>query len=229
MVKVKEKASYEINSSRLSINSETSFESDLNVNNADLNVTSRRARKKFGPKENKEETIQLTNTPKLVATTYCCRRAGYYIFNAFFLIFLITSVSLTIFSIDCKLTPNRLQITYTLLLTSVSFKWVVNRSLPTVSYLTSLDQYAIACIFYICLLCFYHSIIGSNSFPDKEYARLIDMWVLITFAVMFFLFHLIIFVKFYLAFNEIKKLKRKEATFLKRVYEQYNQKSMQIF
>ena len=74
-------------------------------------------------------------TPKIVASIYCSRRAGYYMFNAFFLIFLITVSSLTIFSIDCKLPQSRLQTTFTLLLTSISFKWVVNRSLPTVNFM----------------------------------------------------------------------------------------------
>ena len=71
-------------------------------------------------------------TPKIVALTYCCRKSGYYIFNAFFLIFLITVLSLVIFSIDCKLVQNRIQTTCTLLLTSVTFKWTVNRYLPCV-------------------------------------------------------------------------------------------------
>ena len=69
----------------------------------------------------------------------------YYFFNAYFLIFLITVSALTIFSVDCKMPQSRLQTTFTLLLTSVSFKWVINRSLPHVSYLTSLDKYAIVC------------------------------------------------------------------------------------
>ena len=88
-------------------------------------------------------------------------RAGYYLFNAYFLIFVITSSALTIFSVDCKLPQNRLQITFIILLTSVSFKWVINRYLPTVSYLTSLDTYAIVSILYICLLCVWHSLIGN--------------------------------------------------------------------
>lgn len=62
--------------------------------------------------------------PKIVATCYCARKPGYYLFNAYFLIFLITVSALTIFSVDCKLPQNRLQINVTLLLTSVSFKWV---------------------------------------------------------------------------------------------------------
>ena len=80
------------------------------------------------------------------------KRPGYYISNAYFLIFLITISGLTIFSVDCNLPQNRLQTTYTILLTSVSFKWVINRSLPTVSYLTSLDKYAITSIFFLILV-----------------------------------------------------------------------------
>ena len=68
---------------------------------------------------------------------------------------------MTIFSIDCKSPQSRLQTTYTLLLTSISFKWVINRSLPTVSYLTSLDKYAITCIVFISLLASWHSIAGA--------------------------------------------------------------------
>lgn len=86
----------------------------------------------FVYEDNIEMNRSMIDTPKIVATIYCSRKSGYYMFNAFFLIFLITSSALTIFAIDCKLTPNRLQISYTLLLTSISFKWVVNRSLPTV-------------------------------------------------------------------------------------------------
>jgi hypothetical protein len=104
---------------------------------------------------------------------YPKRKPGFYISNAFFLIFLITVASLELFSIDCKLPQARLQSLYTLLLTSVSFKWVINRSLPTVSYLTSLDKYAIVCIFYLSLQAIWFSIAGH--FWDKE----ISMYVFI--------------------------------------------------
>ena len=54
------------------------------------------------------------------------KRPGYYLKNAYFLIFLITISTLTIFSIKPVgiTTFHRLQVTFTLLLTSVSFKWV---------------------------------------------------------------------------------------------------------
>ena len=50
--------------------------------------------------------------------------------NAYFLIFLITSAALSTFAIPPSNSHGRLQITCTLLLTSVTFRWVVNKSLP---------------------------------------------------------------------------------------------------
>ena len=42
------------------------------------------------------------------------------------------------FSVTYNLPQNRLQLSFTLLLTAVTFKWVVVRCLPTISYLTTL-------------------------------------------------------------------------------------------
>ncbi|CAF0831072.1 unnamed protein product [Adineta steineri] len=84
--------------------------------------------------------------PVLVCTCHVGRKCGYYVWNAYFLIFLITSAALSTFSIPPSNSHGRLQITCTLLLTSVTFRWVVNKSLPTISYLTALDIYAIASI-----------------------------------------------------------------------------------
>lgn len=158
-----------------------------------------------------------TKRPKIVATCFCARKPGYYIFNAYFLIFLITISSLTIFSVDCKLPQNRLQITYTILLTSVSFKWVINRSLPTVSYLTSLDAYAIICIFFVCLLCAWHALVGS--FWHLERALFLDFWMLIAFSSLFLLINVGVSVWFYRAYDKIRQLIRKESLFLRMLKE----------
>lgn len=149
--------------------------------------------------------------PKLVASCFCSRKPGYYVFNAYFLIFLITISSLTIFAIDPKLPQNRLQTTYTLLLTSVSFKWVINRSLPTISYLTSLDKYAIVCIFYVCLLCVWHSLVGAF-WPNNQS---LDQWLLIAFSIIFFIIHLIFLIWIYFAYGEIRRLTKQEKEFIK--------------
>ncbi len=61
--------------------------------------------------------------PKIVITSFCSRKPGYYIWNAYFLIFLITISPLTIFSMNCKQPQFRLNTSFTILLTSVTFKW----------------------------------------------------------------------------------------------------------
>ena len=52
--------------------------------------------------------------------------------------FFITLMAFATYSVHPSLPQNRLQLSFTLLLTAVTFKWVVNRCLPTISYLTSL-------------------------------------------------------------------------------------------
>ncbi|CAF2527630.1 unnamed protein product [Rotaria sp. Silwood2] len=98
--------------------------------------------------------------PVAVCTCHVGRKCGYYIWNAYFLIFLITSAALCTFAIPPSNTQGRLQITCTLLLTSVTFRWVVNKSLPTISYLTALDVYGISSIVALCIINVFHGIIG---------------------------------------------------------------------
>ncbi|CAF0842805.1 unnamed protein product [Adineta ricciae] len=98
--------------------------------------------------------------PVLVCTCHVGRKCGYYIWNAYFLIFLITSAALSTFAIPPSNSHGRLQITCTLLLTSVTFRWVVNKSLPTISYLTALDVYAIASIVALCIINVFHGVVS---------------------------------------------------------------------
>ncbi|UJR20951.1 hypothetical protein I4U23_024059 [Adineta vaga] len=98
--------------------------------------------------------------PVLVCTCHVGRKCGYYIWNAYFLIFLITSAALSTFAIPPSNSHGRLQITCTLLLTSVTFRWVVNKSLPTISYLTALDVYAIASIVALCVINVFHGVVS---------------------------------------------------------------------
>jgi hypothetical protein len=143
--------------------------------------------------------------PKFVATCFVARKPGYYVFNAYFIIFLITILSLTTFSINCKLPQARLQTSFTLVLTSASFKWVINRSLPTISYMTSLDKYAIVCIFYLCIICIWHSIIGTV-WEDLIFAARLDYWVLIVFLVIFLFIHIVFSFWLFKCYNNIRSL-----------------------
>lgn len=108
----------------------------------------------------RECVFSIETFPAIDITVSVARRPTYYYLNAFFLIFLITLSSLAVFSMSCNIPQNRLQTSCTLLLTSVTFKWVTNRSLPSVSYMTSLDKYSLGCILIICLQCIWHGVIG---------------------------------------------------------------------
>ena len=100
---------------------------------------------------------------------------------------------------------------------SVTFKWVVNRSLPAVSYLTSLDKYSIVCIFFICTLCVWHSIVASF-WPKDSACPYLDKYLLIAFGLIFVLIHVGLLIWFVLAHNEVRKVKKQEKLFLDRVY-----------
>lgn len=154
----------------------------------------------------------------LIATCYCVRRPGFYLFNAFFLIFLITLSSLTVFSIPKD--SNRLQTIYTILLSNVSFKWVFNRSLPDVSYLTLLDKYSICSILYITISAIYHSFIATFYVYLPEVA---DKCMLIVFMMVFVSFHLGCVVIFYSVTTKQRLIQIEERLF---VIEHLNKKSL---
>ena len=153
--------------------------------------------------------------PKIAASCFCSRKPQYYFFNAYFLIFLITSCSLSIFSINHKLPQNRLATSFTILLSSVSFKWVINRSLPTISYMTSLDRYAMFSMIFIVACCIWHSIIGSSILPgDLNSQMVLDQWALIGFSALFCLLHIISGFWFYSAYKNVKRIKEAELKYL---------------
>lgn len=150
-------------------------------------------------------------------TINVARKPTFYYWNAFFLIFLITLSSLSIFSIRCHLNANRIQSTSTLLLTSVTFKWITNRSLPTVSYMTSLDKYSIACMLLLCAQCVWHSFVSSImdleqkcDFPFSYYDH-----IAFVFFASVFLFVQVVFIIWLLqtAYKKRRQLNRQELDF----------------
>ncbi len=126
------------------------------------------------------------------------------------------------FLLFLSLPQNRLQSACTLLLTSITFRWTVNRSLvswivlfffyylsfsfqPTVSYLTSLDKYAILCIFAIVGQCIWHAIIGAIIFLSASQDQLtpsmwytyFDRYVFITMISVFIIMHIVLIIWLY--------------------------------
>lgn len=124
------------------------------------------------------------------------------------------------FSVTYNLPQNRLQLSFTLLLTAVTFKWVVVRCLPTISYLTTLvkhkieiffsffrlsdlrfqDKYVLLSMFMLCVVCAWHAIIAMC---PSDVAPYWDHLALITLAVIYTLFHLVFFLWMYFVVSTI--------------------------
>lgn len=154
----------------------------------------------------------LFKPPKIVATCYSARKPGFYFLNAYFLVFLITFIAFPVFSIDIKSPHFRLATSYTILLTSVSFKWVLNNKLPSVSNFTSLDKYQISSISFVCLLIVWHSVVGS--FWDREHGEKLDKYMLSFFAMLFIGMQIILCSWLYLAYGKKRRIKHEEMKFL---------------
>ena len=142
--------------------------------------------------------------PLISVKVQAFRSPGFFYWNAVLPILLITLASLGPFVIDYKLPQSRLPSTATMLLTSVSFRWVVGRLLPTVSYLTSLDKYSLASMMIITFQLFYHAIIAAiyHLFNDS-FIYAVDKIAFITFLGMIILKQLI-FYRWIINCNEIR-------------------------
>jgi len=55
----------------------------------------------------------------------------------------ICSLTFATFSVDLTIPQSRLQLSFILLLTTITFKFVVSQTLPRISYLTYLVSYAV--------------------------------------------------------------------------------------
>lgn len=99
--------------------------------------------------------------PAVKVTAQVFRSAGFFYWNCILPILLVTFASMCPFVLDPKLPQSRLPSTATMLLTTVSIRWIIGRLLPTVSYLTSLDKYSLASMMLITLQLIYHATMGA--------------------------------------------------------------------
>ncbi|CAF1496458.1 unnamed protein product [Adineta ricciae] len=156
----------------------------------------------------------------VTVTCHAARESSYFYWNGFCLIFLITLISYTCYFIPPHQMVNRIQTSSTLLLTSITFRWTVNRSLPTISYLTTMDKYGIACIFSLVVNVLWHTFIGYLTFEyTPNFSSNPHIWQVKTdrmaFCVSFSIFILshIFFVIWLLAvpLNHRRKMHKKDA------------------
>ncbi|RUS83997.1 hypothetical protein EGW08_008258, partial [Elysia chlorotica] len=115
------------------------------------------------------------------------RRPGYFIWNIFMVTFLICSLSFATFSVHKSRVENRLQLSFTLVLTAVAFKSVVNQSLPRISYLTYMDKYLLASMIMLSAVCTWHGLVTMLS-KDSN-ADYIESIVLGCLGVVYFLYN----------------------------------------
>ncbi|XP_064598221.1 cys-loop ligand-gated ion channel-like isoform X2 [Liolophura sinensis] len=142
--------------------------------------------------ERKEFYIEKSEaTIKRSALSVKCRaarRPGYFVWNIFMVTFLICSLCFATFSVDKNRPHNRLQLSFTLMLTAVAFKSVVNQSLPKISYLTYMDKYLLASMIMLSTICAWHGIVTTISNKDGSADR-IENIVLTALAVIYILYN----------------------------------------
>lgn len=134
--------------------------------------------------EKKELAIdQADATVRRSALSVKCRaarRPGYFVWNIFMVTFLICSLAFTTFSVDKTYPQNRLQLSFTLVLTAVAFKSVVNQSLPRISYLTYMDKYLLISMVMLSTVCAWHGLVTllNHDKPNADRVEIIILSVL---------------------------------------------------
>lgn len=130
--------------------------------------------------------------PGLVVSCCARRRAGFFIWNVLLIMTLISSLSIATFSVDRDKPQNRLQLSFTLVLTGVAFKFVANQSIPKISYLTQLDRYILGSMTFLYLICVWHAIVVTIS--DIDIGKQADKWAFVSFILIFAIFQIAYFI-----------------------------------
>ncbi|ELT89942.1 hypothetical protein CAPTEDRAFT_186471 [Capitella teleta] len=113
--------------------------------------------------------------------------------------FFICSLSFSTFTVQIDIPQNRLQLSFTLVLTTIAFKFVANQSLPKISYLTYLDKYILTSMAILCCICVWHAIVPViNENFDFEKAENADRIALALLGTAYVLFHVIFLLTIYL-------------------------------
>ncbi|UJR11307.1 hypothetical protein I4U23_015488 [Adineta vaga] len=155
----------------------------------------------------------------LTVTCHAARQSQYFFWNGYCLILLITLVSFCTFGIPLQYAVNRLQVSCTLLLTSITFRWTINRSLPTISYLTSLDRYGIAGIFNLVFHSIWHSTLSAVIWqktpdyhvPKHSWIEYLDHGMFVLFFSVFLVYHVLMIIWLYrVPLHYRKRMKQKD-------------------
>jgi len=158
------------------------------------------------PKKSKTGESDSPNSyPEYQIRMNVMRKCKFYVSNIFLVMGLITALTFASFTVGADLPGDRVQISLTLLLTSVAFKYYVQQFVPTVSHFTLLERYILSCMafqFFMTL----HSMIGGLITDSKTLSTFEWTWFVI--AVLTFTLINVYFV--YLSVKYIKEAKEQE-------------------
>lgn len=141
---------------------------------------------------------QADNSVRRSALSVKCRaarRPGYFVWNIFMVTFLICSLSFATFAVEKNKPQNRLQLSFTLILTAVAFKSVVNNSLPRISYLTYMDKYLLVAMVTLAAVCVWHAVVTVVPLSVQDE---VEMYVLIALGVIYFIYNVGFLIVIYL-------------------------------
>lgn len=173
--------------------------------------------------------------PALTFSSKIARRPGYYIYNCYMLLFTISSLGFVPFSFAAYSPHFRIQTTCLLILSSVNFRWIVTARLPTVSYLTTLDLYAIGALVFLVMLCCWHAIIGTfllNDVVEKTLRQEIDICAMYIILSVYALFHVIYCVFFlwkFLRYDNITKEEEENERLKHLIQETLNEEKIKTY
>nr|VZI29819.1 unnamed protein product [Spirometra erinaceieuropaei] len=92
-------------------------------------------------------------------TCRAARRPGYFYWNVFLIMFMISGLAFATFAVSLDKAELRLRLSFTLILTSVTFKYVITQNLPRISYLTYTDKYVLMSLAILCIISVWHAVI----------------------------------------------------------------------
>lgn len=140
---------------------------------------------------------------------HALRKYGYYIYNVVFILDFISALAFTSYTVDASSPGERIQISLTLLLTSVALKYVVNAFVPQVPYPTLLDKFMICCMAFQFLVAMEN---GAAALVHIFFPKQLQIfeWTSFGALALIFLFIHIIFGSFWLKYvTSSKRLRRK--------------------
>lgn len=145
---------------------------------------------------NRELTETQFKNPALLVKCIASRNAGFFLYNIILIMTMISTLSLTTFAVERDKIPNRLQLSFIITLTGVTFKMVSTQSLPKIPYLTHLDRFIIGSMMFNWLVCVWHAILSQITESKQAKADKIAFFTLIG-VIGFFhlLFWLIVLIK----------------------------------